>query len=650
MALRMNIQTEPFHPYTSVDLQDIGFNSAILRVSYRHPTEFSFLCTVPQHTFPLGIRNFVQFWDDEETNPLTGQPFSDTDPIFEGFVDVVDPGPSSNTVKVICYDPTNKVANEQSVFSLPWQNGETPSVTPQIGVGAYPRLVLNGGSIVRDADYAYSFGNGATTGGMIKTILDFEYQPLYWSNAVPGDGSSSGNGAPYEITDLDAMTFVPQEKMVYESENVRNAVERTLQWMPTWKMLWYPGARKWRFGDITQSPQVTLTLNQFTGTNDVLAMRLTRSLEGRYTSVKAYGPPQTSMVQFTWQAGGLATVGDPIDLENYTDGGGSHTVQFWQEFQIVDQTQRAGAKVLPRGSYTTGMPVLDSNSGIIMQSNVLTNVPHVEVTFDGVQWITDTAAEFDFLNGLVKLSGTWQSIITPAPVSGSTETHFVPTDVRLTWAPYQIVLNKRAPATGFSGTAYTVANLQNEYSIYDEQLAVDYNIWGQPITTEQRLDQYATLVSTILSQRQDIIYGGQILLNQLEWDYLKLDKRINIAGVDGSGNAVTTGWENVNAFLTDVEYDFSKKLTTLSLSSDRMEIVGFSVPLLKELLRIRDLLRFDNVTLAGNIAFNGNSFIYTVDNRYYIDPVTRQITQPLGQNAPLNAGMTTTVTSQPFKG
>lgn len=645
MTLRMNIQTKPFHPFTAVDMSTFTPSDFVLRVSYRHPSQLSFTCnTSPQHTFPLGIRNFIQFWDDAAINPRTNAPFSDTDPIFEGFVDVVDPGPTSNTVKIICYDPTNKCSNETFVFSLPWAAGSPPSMPPVPAFNSYPRLVLNGGSITQDDDYAYSFGDRVNTGAMIQTLLDFQYQPLYWANAA--DASSA-----YDLSDLTPMVFIPQEKMVYESENIRSAVERTLQWMPTWKMLWWPGVRKWKFGDITAAPQVTLTLNLFTGTNDVLAMNLTRSLEGRYTSVQAFGPPDTIDMQFLWSDGGLTAVPSSAQtLQTYTDGTGSHNVVFYQQYQITNSVYRAGAKILPRGVYTTGMPILNSDTGIIAQANVLTNYPHVEVTFDGTQWITDAYAFFDFLNGIVQLSGKWDDQITPPPNHGSNETVFTIKDVRLTWAPYQTVLNVRAPASGYSGTAFTVANLQNTYCIYDEQLAVDYNWWGEPITTAVRLAQFGQYVNTLLSQRQNIIYGGSVLLNQLEWDYLKLDKRINITAVDGSGNALTTGFEDINAYLTDVEYDFAKKLTTLHLSSDRLEVVGYSQPMLKSLLQIRDLLRFDNYVIAGNIAFNGNSFIYTVDERYYIDPRTGQITQPLGQNVSGPAGSGFSVSSQPFKG
>ena len=47
-----------------------------------------------------------------------------------------------------------------------------------------------------------------------------------------------------------------------------------------------------------------------------------------------------------------------------------------------------------------------------------------------------------------------------------------------------------------------------------------------------------------------------------------------------------TGWEDVNATLTDVVYDYTARATILTFSSDQMELIGWDVDLLKERLRV----------------------------------------------------------------
>jgi hypothetical protein len=146
----------------------------------------------------------------------------------------------------------------------------------------------------------------------------------------------------------------------------------------------------------------------------------------------------------------------------------------------------------------------------------------------------------------------------------------------------------RYPETGFEGSAYTVANLQNELKIYDEMLAVGYE-YNQPVTTAARLFQYSLLARYVHAMHKDLIYVGGLTLDGLRYDYQRLDRRVNIAAVDGDGAAIETGWENIDAYLTDVEYDYDQQLTTLLFSSDQMEQIAMDIDEVKKRLKIKAL-------------------------------------------------------------
>lgn len=56
---------------------------------------------------------------------------------------------------------------------------------------------------------------------------------------------------------------------------------------------------------------------------------------------------------------------------------------------------------------------------------------------------------------------------------------------------------------------------------------------------------------------------------------------------DAHGDPLETGWENANAILTDVEYDYTERLTTLQFSSDEMEFLQMDPEELKRQLKIK---------------------------------------------------------------
>ena len=311
MTLHMQTQQEPFDSYVTVSLDDQKISDIKLQMSYSHPARLSFTVNKPQHLDPLGIGAFIRFWDDSGTNPRTAAAYDADNPTFEGHIAEVQPGDDANEIHYVAYDPTKRAADDVWVMSEAWAQGTVGSGStnnkPEPGTGAVPRLVFNS-KIDNDDDYMWERTHDDDVGTMIETILEDSYHPLYWLNAAPGDGSSAGNGTGYVASDTNAMTFKPQEKQVFESETVRSALERLLQNEPAYKLLFIPGQRVWRFLDLTAASQTTLTLNEYDGTHKVLSLNLDRSIEGRYTAVKFYGPPAAEQKEVTLKGGGLTDI------------------------------------------------------------------------------------------------------------------------------------------------------------------------------------------------------------------------------------------------------------------------------------------------------------------------------------------------------
>lgn len=600
MTLQMQVQNDVFDAYQTVNLVTQKADAFKLQISYSHPARLSWTMFAPNHTTPLQRLSFVRFWDTE-LGDENGNGQSASNPMFEGWIEEVRPGQDGHTVEYVAYDPTRRAANEVTVMSTAWQQGAVASGVsaspPEEGIGAVPRLVYNA-KIDNDPDYSHAKANDYTIGEMIGDILTDQYQPLYWCNAAPGDGSSAGNGVAFQLntgsgtgggTELANMDFKPQEKMVFESESVRSAIDRLMQQHePNFRLLWEPGPRKWRFVDLTTQSQQTLTLNEFDGTYKVLSLNLEPSLEGCYTAVKLYGPETTVVAApggdvdaFTTDGSAptLTALGSGIVMQNYVTSGGSFQAIAYTRYQIVDSTKRRGAKSLSR---TVTVP-MDDWQYIPVKS------PTVQISFDfGATWMTVLGAFFDFQNGIVDLVNPLYFWFSSPPIFGSTQQFFPPTTVRLLWAYYSDPLSVRKPTSGYEGTANTVAGLRNVYRQYDESIAVGYE-YGTAVTSATRLAQMGKLAQKLLDERKDIRYSGGCTLEGLKTQFLRLGKRINFAAINSAGGALTTGWESINAWLTDVEYDFASQLTTLTFSSDQLELIGVDVEMLKQALKIKAL-------------------------------------------------------------
>lgn len=583
MAIRLQRQDVPGGPYAEVDLAAARLFGFRLAVSYSSASKLTFSAHAANHTVPIPQGTFLRLWPDDATNPLTGLTFTADAPLFEGHVSEATPGGDGLTVRYTALDPTAKCSRDFRVMSLPWNAGVSGG-PPTRAVGATSRIVFNADNILADEDAAHTRSVEASLGTIVATLLADQHYPLLANNAAPSAG------AAYVWTgELEGLAYVPQEKQVFQDETLRSAILRVLQQEPCWRLIWYPGERRWRFGDVTQSPAVTLTLNDFSDANPhkVLSLDLNRGTEDRYGAVCFYGPARIeNTVASTLPASApslLAQTYTPADLvPRY-------------RYQIADPAKRRTAGVLAepiyvndaRGTHVTADRISTWGVGAVQ-----TWFPQIEARFPAGDsgdsgWYTFTGWWLDKLNGIVDL-GTRKVERPIYPVPGSPPYAQDPEEVRFTYGRYVDPFRARYPAIDgtFEGTAHTEAGLANELSIYDEMLVVGtfYNV---QITTATRLARFAELAERIHAEKKDLVYTGGLTLDGLDYEFAFLDRRVHLAAVDADGAPLVTGWEAIGAMVTDVEFDFSQQVTTVQFSSDKASLMGVDVEREKEELKIR---------------------------------------------------------------
>lgn len=589
MAIRMEVQTTLGGSYTELDLTTLRLSNMKLQTSYSHPSRLTFNLRAGNHTMPIAHRSFLRMWDDAGENPLTTTPmvpayFANTAPLFEGFVEDVTPGGDGLTVSYTALDSTQRAVNDYKIMSLPWVAGSPPTR----GVGAIPRLVFNANSITNDEDAAVSRLDGVSVGTIIKTILDDAVEALRYVNCAPAAGD------PYVWTgELDQLTFIPMEKYVFTEESVRSAIMRILQLYPSWRMVWVPGTRQFRFFDLFTAPAVDITLNDFSPTNDyhLLSLDLTRSLEDRYTSVRFYGPPRISNTIASTLHGTVGVTSDSGLTHSTGIGYSGGTHHF---YTITDPTLRAMAGVLEVPITTPVSRATATSSTEITTlwiDEQITWYPVLQARFaetasgdDG--WYTIPGWWSDKVSGVIDL-GPGNGIRRPIYPPTDPQTYEDPVEVRIIYGAYTEPYQVRYPTTEdtYAGTAYTEMGLENELSIYDEMLAVGW-IYNIQITSATRLARFEVLAETLHRQHSDVIYTGGGTLERTSYPFAFLNRRVNLPAIDADGDPLTTGWEAIGAMVTDVEFDFSQRLTTIQFSTDQLALMGADAERMKEQLKI----------------------------------------------------------------
>lgn len=545
--------------YTEVDLTVDKIADVKLDIGYSHPARLSFAMYQAQHTVPIAINAFVIFTDTDYGGWST--------PLFEGYVAEATPA-DANEIRYTCYDATHRAGKEIYVMS-----------DSSIWSTVIPRRVYNC-KVENDLDKAFEFEDDATVGEILEDLLEYAYADLALINAAP---AAIFGGAAYESTDFSAMTMKPQEKVVFESETIRSALDRMLSYYPQYRMLFLPGVwhglRKWRFYDVYAAPEETLTLNSFTGARNVLSLDIQRSLEGRFTAVKFFGPERTTAATAQLSDTSL-TKGWSTQAENiFTQYGNTlATTDVGRKWQITDPAKRRLAKLLPT---EVAVPIAGGFGSIGNLAYVQTRTPTLLVSWDGSTYEQVQGVTIDWRQGIITVPQNIHRYN-----DGAALPYVLPTHVKFYYAYYDTPYTARYPSSGYAGLAYDHFGISVEKKIYDESLVVGYE-FGYPVTSTERTAQFEELAENIWKTTSNTIHTGAIVLDRLDYSFVRLNRRINIAAVDEDGNALTTGWESIRAILTDVEYDFTNRITTLTLSSDDLEFLQGDPEALKEILKIR---------------------------------------------------------------
>jgi len=539
-----------------------------LEIGYSHPARLSFTVYAPQHTLPFGHREFIQLVDESFGGLAT--------PLFEGHIHDIVPGKGANEIKYTAYDPTRRAAAEVTIM-----NGFHDDAS------SYPRAVWNS-KIDNDDDYAFEIEHDASTAVILSTIMENALPELVPMQAAPPSGQA------YVDADLTAFDYVSQEKVVFESETIRGGIDRLLGLYPNYRILFQPGegvgGRCWRFRDVISAPQVTLTLNDHSDTqeNKVLSLDIGRSMESRATAVKIYGPEKTETGDISTSSGLTKLWNGAYDsgFETGGPGGSPLWVDVSRKWQITDEDKRHMANLLPEGYEITNLKSgVNGSTGENVTTSYTSRFIAFLATWDGgTSWEPIEGASFDKNQGIITTPFHVYKYEEPE-IEGEDPNYTLPDTVRLVYPYFIAGLSVRYPSSGYSGTAESVAGAEIEMRRYDESLAVGYERY-QISDQATRTGEFEKLAQSIQEARRDIVYTGGVTLQGLCYEWLRLNRRVNITAIDGDGAALTTGWEEIDAILTDVEYDFSDRLTTLTFSSDHMEFTQADPEALKTLLKL----------------------------------------------------------------
>jgi hypothetical protein len=178
--------------------------------------------------------------------------------------------------------------------------------------------------------------------------------------------------------------------------------------------------------------------------------------------------------------------------------------------------------------------------------------------------------------------------------------YILPSGIRLLCAYTTEGQNVRYPTSGYAGTAFDDFGHEAELRLYDETLPRVITIASEEIessesdsstsstsSSEDDLATWLALVTRLHAAYCDTAWPGGAVIAGIDYEWLRLDRRVNITAVDGDGGAITTGWEAIAAPVTEVEYDYEQRVTTLTFNGDHLQYMLTDVDRLKQTLKIK---------------------------------------------------------------
>ena len=556
---RIFAETTPGGSVEEFDLATYGIYGLKLNVSDKSPARFEFSMNAAQHTTPIPMRSAIWLVDESYG-------YFPEKPVFFGHVDNVAPV-GSLELRYTCFDPLKRAGHECFAMSLPWQKVDGRAVET---VGSVPHIVFNV-KVDQDEEAAWQRLQDATCGELIETLLDDAKEYLNTIGAAP-----TGGDDPYNAGVLSGLDYKPQDKIVFANATTPQCVANMLALDPKYRMVFDPETRQWTFYDSTAADDVTLTLNDYS-THFVMSLNLGRIAERRYSAVKIYGPYKAVNALFSTADATLTEGWGGIQQSFFQTGGpdAANVGNAGKVWQITDATRRSLASRMPSEQL---IPAPDS-FGI---AALRTRKPTVVATFDaGDTWEIVGEAKIDTINGTITVPNAVYRFDDSASPAYS-----LPDELRFYAAFYDQPITVRYPTSGFSGTMSSVIGADVEAKFYDPSLAIGWEN-GVPVAEATRTAQYQKLAQKIHEAISALAHVGGFTLAGIDYEWLRLQKRVNFAAVNANGGSLTTGWESINAIVTDVEYDYEANgITTVTLSSDLLEFLESDPEAIKLRLKI----------------------------------------------------------------
>lgn len=417
-------------------------------------------------------------------------------------------------------------------------------------------------------------------------------------NDVDGDGDSGSLldliqtwAAPVDFHE--DMKFEP-ERVVFEEQTLGDCLKQLSEFTPAWSFEFDPDALlfRWRMrvkADGGASPMAaqTRTLNQIDDPaadfrHPVLSKQIAESAEDRWTKVEIVGPPEQIPVTIYLSNDELTKAWEVIDEIGWTiskarrdvgPAGVNASWPVWRRYRIAEGTRRRIARWVRKGTWYPGLPgvvtvdeIPDLRGRQYYSAQYLTfhrPVLAAKFTVGGYSGWFAVPARFDYLNG-------YAIAVNPLVLGDirNPGTQWIPPDDVL--LGYAYLSSRTVASYGPAGTAYTQLGLTNTMRFYEE----DY------FSTADQQINYQRLAKSLWRTRSDLIYTGSCVAAGIDYSFEGYNSsrsenfgRINFAGLDDSGAAVTTGWEAINAPVHEVEYDYANGLTTIGFNSDWSEYV-----------------------------------------------------------------------------
>jgi hypothetical protein len=542
---------------------------------------------------------------------------------FFGYVSKIEP--QGNEVHYTCVDPIGKL--HQMMIADP---------------SGLPRLVFN--VPYQDPDYVYVLLNtfresepgtpaNHNVSELWRVMLEIHEEAIHaecpgLSAGPPWTALPTGHIEDHYAPDtlIEDYGFEP-DRVIFEEQTLGSAFDDLLQLVPSAELHFDPESKLLRWlaranlgvsgtGTVEDS---TRTLNSIEDPSPsyqrpILAKEIGTSLEDRFTRVEIVGEPEDQIETATKSGGGLVELWDTgleatWTIQRARSGGAGANNAYWyvhRQFKLTtgDERKRRILAWSRKGFFVQGVPGQPSEgfvdpgyttkyyTAVLQRQHTPVLAAHFSINGDSGWFIVPCT--YDQINGII--------LATNPLVLGdirTSDTEFVkPDDVAFTyaWPDVPVLASYPEAAATFEGTASEAPyNIQRTASFFEDDL----------FDTEQQVN-YRKLAKSLWRTRGDVIFTGSVVLHGIDYSFEGFNDdrnehygRLNIAGLKDDGTSETTGWEEMDAPVHDIDYDYEANTTTVTFNDDWAEYVFGDYETLK--LRVQEAARRQPIVIPGGL-------------------------------------------------